>query len=41
MRKRETKLKHNDIANNLMYYIIHHIDTDLNIDAIAKDFNNK
>ena len=39
MKKRKTKLIHNEIANNLMYYIIHHIDTDLNIDAIAKDFN--
>ncbi len=39
MKKRKTKLMHNEIANNLMYYIIHHIDTDLNLDAIAKDFN--
>ncbi len=39
MKTRKTKLIHNEIANNLMYYIIHHIDTDLNIDAIANDFN--
>jgi AraC family transcriptional regulator len=39
MKTRKTKLTHNKIANKLMYYIIHHIDTDLNMDAIAKDFN--
>jgi len=35
--EKKTKQIHNEIANDLMYYIIHHIDTDLNIDAIAKD----
>jgi AraC family transcriptional regulator len=39
MKKRKTNQIHRIIANNLMYYIIHHIDTDLNIDEIAHDFN--
>lgn len=39
MQKNKTKLTHNKIANNLMYYIIHHIDTDLNIDEIANEMN--
>jgi AraC family transcriptional regulator len=37
MHKKETTLKHNQIANDLMNYINNHIDTDINIDQIALD----
>jgi len=39
MKKRKTRLAHRQIANNLMYYIIHNIDTNINMDEMAKEFN--
>jgi AraC family transcriptional regulator len=37
--KKETKLQHSTIANDMMYYIYQHIDTDINIDELAKKFS--
>lgn len=36
--KKETKLKHSKIANDMMYYIYKYLDTDINIDQLAIDF---
>jgi len=37
--KRETLNKKTKISNDIMYYIYTNIDTDINIDELAKDFN--
>ncbi|WP_072679423.1 GyrI-like domain-containing protein [Arcobacter sp. LA11] len=39
MQKRSTYNKNVQIANNTMYYIYEHIDTDINIDDLALEFN--
>lgn len=39
MHKKETENKHIQIANDTMYYIYKHIDTDINIDELAQSFN--
>jgi len=39
MHKKETNLLHSKIANNMMNYINNHIDTDINIDQLALEFN--
>ncbi len=36
--KKSTKLHHAQISNALMYYIYQHIDSDINIDELARDF---
>ena len=36
--KRETRFRHKRIANDLMYYIYTHIDTEINLDELANDF---
>lgn len=38
MHKKETRLNHSKLANNLMNYINEHIDTDINIDQLSNDF---
>lgn len=38
MQKKATENKHIQIANNTMYYIYQHIDTDINIDELALSF---
>ena len=38
MRKKTTHNQHMQIANNAMYYIYEHIDTDINIDDLAMNF---
>ena len=37
--KKSTKQKHTKIANDIMYYIYKHIDTDINIDELSFDMN--
>ncbi len=37
--KKQTLNKHNQLANNLMFYIYEYIDTDINIDELSKEFN--
>jgi AraC family transcriptional regulator len=37
--KKSTQLEHSILANNLMYYIYKNIDTNINIDELARDFN--
>ena len=39
MHKKQTLLTHSKIANDIMNYINEHIDTDINIDQLAFDFN--
>lgn len=39
MMKKNTKEKHIKIANDIMYYIYKHIDTDINIDELSHDMN--
>ena len=38
MQKKITENKHIQIANNTMYYIYQHIDTDINLDELASSF---
>jgi len=38
MHKKETRLSHSKLANNLMNYINEHIQTDINIDQLSSDF---
>jgi len=38
MHKKETNLHHSKLANNMMNYINDNIDTDINIDQLARDF---
>ncbi|MEA3384066.1 MAG: AraC family transcriptional regulator [Campylobacterota bacterium] len=38
MHKKETRLNHSKLANNLMNYINEHIQTDINIDQLSSDF---
>lgn len=38
MQRQKTKLRHSNVANDMMYYIIHHIDTGINIDEMAYEF---
>jgi AraC family transcriptional regulator len=39
MHKKQTLLTHSKIANDIMNYINEHIDTDINIDQLAFDFD--
>lgn len=39
MQKKSTQNKHIQIANNAMYYIYKHIDTDISIDELAESFH--
>jgi len=39
VQKKETSKLHNKIANDMMDYINNHIDTDINIDQMAMEFN--
>ncbi|MEA1915469.1 MAG: AraC family transcriptional regulator [Campylobacterota bacterium] len=39
MHSKQTNLRHSQLSNNLMNYINNHIDTDINIDQIAVDYD--
>ena len=36
--KKDTIIEHSKIANRVMYYIYRHIDSNINIDELAKEF---
>lgn len=39
MMKKETRILHSQIANDTLYYIYEYLDSDINIDELASDFN--